>query len=238
MKRRYPALGLLLFVAVCAVAQQPPAAPRPDSIVVSADGKFEAAPDTALIQFNISAQEPVLKDAYARAQQAAEQVRQELRSNGIDPGQAEIGTLQVTPVYGWRNPKRKLVGYRVDCSISVKVKDFSKVAPLADAFSGMDVTANQSISYILENMDAARIKAAVDAMSKAHALADALARASGRTLGPAMHINLESASAPGPRPMLFARAMNAEVAAPAPTAEFSPEKITVTAHVNVEYALK
>ncbi len=237
MKRNYLILGLLLFTGITVIAQQPPVTQHPDSVTVSADGKFEVAPDTALIQFNISAQEPLLKAAYARAQQAAEQVRQVLRSNGIDPHQAEIGTLQVSPVYDYRNPKRKLVGYQVNSAISVKVKDFSKVGPLADAFSGMDVTANQSISYTLEDMDAARVKAAEDAMRKARELASALARSAGRTLGEARQINLDAYSVPGPRPVMYARAMATE-AAPPPTAEFSPAKTTVTAHVTVEYALK
>jgi len=238
MKRNYFVLGILLFAAIGAIAQQSPVAPRPDSVTVSADGRFEAAPDTAVIQFNISAQEPVLKDAYTRAQNAAEQVRQVLRSNGIDPKQAEIGTLQVNPVYDYRNPKRKLVGYQVNSAISVKVKDFTKVGSLADAFSGMDVTANQSISYTLKNMEAARLRAAEDAMQQARTMAATLARSAGRTLGEARQINLDSYNVPGPRPIMFARAMNAEAAAPAPTAEFSPAKVTITARVTVEYALK
>jgi len=35
-----------------------------------------------------------------------------------------------------------------------------------------------------------------------------------------------------------ATAMKAEVATPPPTAEFSPQKITVTAHVNALFLLK
>ena len=53
---------LLLFAIVgctgAAVAQNTPSATaQPNTVYVSAEGKFESAPDTALIQFNISAQE-------------------------------------------------------------------------------------------------------------------------------------------------------------------------------------
>jgi len=123
---------LFLFLPILpSLAQESQRAIQPDTIYVGADGKFEADPDTAVIQFNIGAQEAVLKDAYARAQKATEQVRQTLTTNGINPKEAQISSFQVAPMYDWKNPKRKLVGYRVSSSISVKLKDFSKIGPIA-----------------------------------------------------------------------------------------------------------
>ena len=45
----------------------PPSTPQPNTVFVGADGKFEANPDTALMQFNISAQEATSREAYDRA---------------------------------------------------------------------------------------------------------------------------------------------------------------------------
>ena len=53
----------LFFPILPSLAQESQRAIQPDTIYVGADGKFEADPDTAVIQFNIGAQEPVLKDA-------------------------------------------------------------------------------------------------------------------------------------------------------------------------------
>jgi uncharacterized protein YggE len=111
LSRILPSL-LLMFAAVCAFGQQAARDFQSNTVYVGADGKFEAAPDTAVINFNIGAQEPVLKDAYARAQRAAEQIRQTLTANGIDPKEAQISSFQVSPVYDWKNPKRKLVDCR------------------------------------------------------------------------------------------------------------------------------
>src|SRR5271166_5669286 len=119
----------LLFLSTALVAQDRAVMPQPNTVWVGAGGEFESDPDTALVQFNISAQEEKLQDANQRATQAAEQVRQLLRGNGIDPKDAQVGRFAVQPVYDYKNPKRKLVGYRVDTDISVKVKDFSKVGP-------------------------------------------------------------------------------------------------------------
>ena len=133
-------------------------------MLVGADGKFEADPDTVLVQFNISAQNETLQAASDRAKQAAEQVRDLLRKNGLDPKLAQIGQFVVSPVYDYKSPKRKLVGYRVNSSISIKFKDFAKVGPLTNDLFNLDVTDSQSVSYILEDMDAAKVKAVQDAM--------------------------------------------------------------------------
>ncbi len=232
------ALTMALFAAL-AVGQERPVV-QPNTVYVGADGKYESAPDTALLQFNISAQEEATKAAYDRASKGAEQVRQILRSNGIDPKDAEISSFSLEPVYDYRNPKRKLVGYRVNSSVTLKLKDFSKIAPIVQQLSEIDVTGDQSLSYILDNMEAAKIKAVEDALHRAHNEADAVARSSGRVLGELSYASVDTFErTPIVQPMMSRAApMGAQAASPAPTAEFSAQKITVTAHVNALYNLK
>src|SRR6202049_4483815 len=55
-----------------------------NTVYVSADGKFESAPDTAQIQFNVSVQDETSQAAFQRASKNVEQVRQVVRANGID----------------------------------------------------------------------------------------------------------------------------------------------------------
>src|SRR5277367_6399050 len=90
-------LCAMLMLSTLSLAQTPTLTPTPNSVFVGADGKFETAPDTALIQFNISAQAGNAKDAYDQAGKQAEATRQVLRTNGIDPKTAEIGFFSVNP---------------------------------------------------------------------------------------------------------------------------------------------
>lgn len=233
------AILTLLLSAGAVAAQERPAVVQPNTVYVGADGKYESDPDTALVQFNISAQEDSTKAAYDRASRAAEQVRQVLRSNGIDPKEAQISSFSLEPVYDYRNPKRKLVGYRVNSSVSLKLKNFEKIAPMVQQLSEIDVTGEQSLSYILDNMDAAKVKAVEDALHRARNEADAVARSSGRTLGELSYASVDTFER---TPIVMGRnaapMMAQAQAAPAPTAEFSAQKITVTAHVNTLYNLK
>src|SRR5919109_4095488 len=134
---------LLVMAGLMGAQERPPFAVQPNTVYVGAEGKFESAPDTALIQFNIAVQEETSRGAYDRAARAADRVRQILKSNGIDPKIAELGFYSLDPVYDWRNPKRKLVGYRVSTSASVKLKDFSKVGALVQQFADVEGSENQ-----------------------------------------------------------------------------------------------
>ena len=61
-----------VFVFGVASIAQNSLTPQPNTVLVGADGKFETAPDTALIQFNISANADNPKGAYDRAAKQAE----------------------------------------------------------------------------------------------------------------------------------------------------------------------
>ncbi len=231
--------AVMLLLAGAAAAQEHPAVTaQPNTIYVGADGKYESAPDTALVQFNISAQEETARAAYDRGSRAAEQIRQILRANGIEPKAAEISFFSLDPVYDYRSPKRKLIGYRVNSAVSLKLKDFSKIAPIVSQLSDLDVTANQSISYTLENMDSAKLKATEDAYQHARAEAATVARAAQRTLGELSYASVDTFEQVRVVAPMMRQAMGAAMGAPPPTEQFTPQNITVTAHVNALFTMK
>ncbi len=240
MKAAVTMLVVLLLASASAVGQEHPTiAAQPNTVFVGADGKYEANPDTALVQFNISAQEDNSRAAYDRASKAAEQVRQILRSNGIEPTAAQLGYFSIEPVYDYAKAKRKLVAYRVNVSVSLKLKDFTKIAPIVQQLSDGDISDEQSISYTLEDMDAAKTKAVEDAYRRARASAEAVARAGGRTLGELSYASVDTFENIRPMPMQPMARMGAMAqTAPAPTEEFTPQTTSVTAHVNAMFTLK
>ena len=229
----------LLLAAGCLAQEHPSVTAQPNSVYVGADGKFETAPDTALIQFNISAQEETAQAAFQQASKAAEQVREVLRANGIEPKAANIGFFSIQPMYDWKDRKQKVIGYRVTTNVTLKLKEFSKIGPITQQLADANVSESQTLSYSLENIDEAKNKAVEDAYRRARNSADSLAHASGRTLGDLSYASVdtfENQRVPVPH---MARAMTPMAnAAPAPTEEFTPQNVTVTAHVNALFTLK
>src|SRR5208283_881138 len=238
MKKAVVTLSAILVLSTLLIAQTPTLNALPNTVYVGAEGKFETAPDTALIQFNISAQADSAKDAYDQASKQAETTRQVLRANGIDPKSAEIGFFSVNPQYDYRNPKHKLVGYQVTTSVSLKLKDFSKIPPVTQQLADASVGESQSLSYTLQSTEEAKSKAVADAYRRARSSAQALATASGRTLGELSYASVDTFE--NVRMVTPHRALPMAMAAkgPTPTEEFSPQNVTVTAHVNAMFELK
>lgn len=231
-------LSVFLSLSLAAFAQEHPAVTaQPNSVYVGADGKFEAVPDTAQIQMAVAVQDDSPQSAYQRASKDVDQVRQILRANGLDTKLATIGFFSVQPMYEWK-PKQRVVGYRVTTDVTLKLKDFSKIGPITQQLAEANVGETQTLNYTLENMDDAKNRAVEDAYRRARNSAETVARASGRSLGELSYASVDTFEAP----RIVMRGMTAmsamAKAAPAPTEEFTPQNVTVTAHVNALFSLK
>lgn len=234
-------LSAAVLVSNLALAQSQPGGVVMNSVYVGADGKFESAPDTALLTFNIAAQQDTARAAYDKAAAATDQVREALKSNGIDPKAAEFGFYAVQPMYDWKNPKQRVIGYRVVSTVTLKLHDFSKIGNITQQMAEIESTENQSLRYTLENIEAAKVKATEDAMRKAQNEARAVAAAGGRTLGELLYASVD-VSQPSIVPVMAMAAPRAALAGsanpPAPTEGFTPQPVTINAHVNAMFGLK
>ena len=229
---------VLLFPAPGFSQEHPAVTAQPNTVYVGADGKYEAAPDTAQIQMNISVQDDSPQAAYQRASRNVDQVRQVLRANGLDTKLATIGFYSVQPMYEYK-PKQRVTGYRVATDVTLKLKDFSRIGPITQQLAEANISETQTLNYILENIDEAKNHAVEDAYRRARNSADTLARASGRTLGDLSYASVDTFENPHIAMPRMARAMAAaNSATPAPTEEFTPQNVTVTAHVNALFNLK
>ena len=234
-------LAAILILSIETFAQEHPAVTaQPNSVYVGADGKFEAAPDTAQIQMNVSVQDENPQAAYQRASKNVDQVRAVLRANGLDTKLATVGFLSVQPMYEWK-PKQRVIGYRVTTDVALKLKDFSKIGPITQQLAEANVSETQTLDYTLENMDEAKNRAVEDAYRRARNSAETVARASGRTLGDLSYASVDTFENPRILMPRMARAMAAagpNAAPPAPTEDFTAQTVTVTAHVNALFNLK
>jgi uncharacterized protein YggE len=239
MRVLFCSLLVVLLTLGYAEAQVQTPVVQANTIYAGADGKFEAAPDTAVLRLDIAAQQDTSRAAYDRAAAAADRVRQAMKANGLDAKDLQIGSYSVQPMYDWKNPKHKVVGYRVSTSLTLKLRDFSKIGGIVEQTADIDDMQNQYLNYTLENVEAAKAKAAEDALHRARNEAAAVAAAGGRALGEMLYASVDVFQ---PvilaQPMVQRGAMAGNAAAPAPTAEFTPQSVTINAHVNAMFALK
>ena len=238
MNRLFCLATLFLVPVFCLAQEHPSITASANTVYVGADGKFETAPDTAVLQFSVSVQEETAQEAYQHASKDVEQVRGVLRDNAIEPKAATVGFFSVQPVYQWRNGKQKPIGYRVTTDITLKLKDFSKIGTIVSQLADANVSETQTLTYTLADMDEAKNKAVEDAYRRARNSAEALARASGRAVGALSYASIDTFENQRIVPPMMSAMAAPSRAVPAPTEEFTPQEVTVTAHVNAVFTLK
>lgn len=248
MKLFLVALLMLGVTTIPATSQeQPVRTVQGDTVSVSAQGHFDSEPDTALMQFTISTSEKSAKAAYERAARSVDQVREMLRSTGIDLSAARFGFFSLSPVYDYKGGgKRKIVQYVVNATVQLRFKQFDKVGPILDQLAALDITGDQTLNYIVENTEASKAKAVQDAMNRARSEAEMVARAGSRTLGGLVWAAVDTQERVR---TVYDRSELAEFgggtfsrtvkAPPAPPSQgFAPGGVIITAQVHALFALK
>jgi uncharacterized protein YggE len=115
---------VLLFANVL-FAQNPDVKFIADTLVVQADGKFEADPDLATLTFSVFAQDKNLKQTYDQASQSMKKIANVAEKNGLKKEDVTFGVLTVRPFYEG-DKKKRAKSYVVQGRIVLKVRDFSK----------------------------------------------------------------------------------------------------------------
>src|SRR5437016_8673133 len=160
-KMRIGFCGLVFFMALNmpVKAQQAPEVKFvADTLVVQAEGVYEADPDLAIMTFNISSQEKELKDAYGKATQSMRTIVAAAERNGLGKDAIQTGILTVTPFYEGDRKKRAR-SYREQGNVALKIADFSKVGAIMDESVQEGIADFRSLTYSLSNPEAAKQKA-------------------------------------------------------------------------------
>jgi len=223
-----------------------------DTLVLQANGTFEAEPDLATLTFDISSQDKDLTQAYTKATQSMQQIVAVAEKNGLTKQEISTGVLTLTP-YAEGNKKPK--SYFVQEEIVLKVHDFTKIGAILNDSAENGLANFRALTYALENPEDAKARAVADAMHNAVERAKAALAQNGQKAGAIRYANVDigqmvgitelSAAqlgsfnetveiAPGVSGGLFSR--KAAVAPPPPPVQ--PGKITVSATVQCAFQIQ
>jgi uncharacterized protein len=248
--KRY--LSTMLFVLVCALAasgQTPEIRFVADTLVVQAEGSFESNPDLATLTFDIDSQDKTLKVAYDNAAQAAQRIVALATQNGLGKEDVVLGALTLAPSYE-HDRKNRAKSYRVQGEIALKVRDFARIGPLLDGAGQEGIVEFRSLTYSLQDEEAAKEKAVAAAMRSAVGRATAALAQNNQKLGAVRYANLDVRQLVGVTNLYSTASMAETVTVDAvssgatsrPTAPtfpaVSPEKITVSATVQAAFQIQ
>ncbi len=202
MRKRAVAMAVaILFISAAGVAAQTPVpqgsgAPI-STIRVAGKGSVQAEPDTATIRIGVNTEDASAQQAVQANTAATAKVLAELQAASIEKKNLKTSSFSVYPQYRIEGEnKRQVLSYRVSNTVTVTVRDTSKlgeilskaVAAGSNQINGPSFSVSEPEKYLNE----ARKKAVENAMEKARAYA----AAAGMKLGEVLEISEPGVPAP------------------------------------------
>jgi len=163
-----------------------------NTISVSGTGEVYAKPDLALISFSVVAEEKTAVDALTKNSETMNKVIEFLKGSGIEDKDLKTTTFRINPRYEWRNGskvsypstgERVLVGYEVNQSLQVKIRDMLEVGNLIEGATSAGANKVDSLEFTFDNEDELKKQAREQAIDKAKQKAKELVKELGVKLG-------------------------------------------------------
>jgi len=190
MKNALCVLGLWLLCCLCAAAQAPEVKFIADTLVVQADGTYEADPDLATMTFKIFSQDKDIQQAYTAATQSMQHIVDLGTTNGLKKEDILTGVLTVAPVYEGDRKKRAR-SYYVQGEVTLHIRDFSRIGPILDGSVEDGVADFRSLTYSLADEEAAKKQAVAEAMRRAVGRAAIALEQKNQKLGALRYMSLD-----------------------------------------------
>ncbi len=156
-----------------------------NTITVSATGEVYAKPDLALTVFSVITEAKTVVKALSDNTKKMNEVINSMKSQGIEEKDLKTTSFNIYPRYEWYDEKvfppsgkRVLVGYEVQQSLQVKIRDMAKIGEVIEGGSSAGANEVGDLQLTIDNQDElkkqARGKAIEEAKAKAKELASQL----------------------------------------------------------------
>ncbi len=185
------------------------------SFAVSAEGKAVAIPDVA--QFTLSVIVEGGKDVGALQKENSEKMNRInafLKSQQVADADVKTTNYNIDPRYQYYNctergpcPPPEIVGYTINQSVQVKIRDFAKIGDLLSGVVANGANSVSQLTFTIDDPTKVQNEARAEAIVKAREKAQGLARAGGFRLGKLLSIEESSNQPPSLYPVFEGKGM-------------------------------
>ena len=229
--------AIALSAAVPVFAAEEPAA----RIIVSGEGEATATPDMAVISLTVLSEADTARAALDDNNKAMAEVLASMKAAGIADKDLQTAGFSIQPRYIYPDQSKsepeqpKIVGYSVINTLSMRIRDLSKLGEIVDQAVTLGVNQGGDITFVKDDTSALLEEARKKAMENAIAKAKTLTAAAGVTTGRILEIS-EQSFQPQPIPMMRAEMAMAKGAADAVPVAAGENAYRV--NVNVTFEIK
>ena len=207
-------------------------------IQVTGSGSVVGEPDIATLRLGVSIEKETVAEAREAGATAMTEVIASLKANGIADNDIQTERFSIHPEYDYTENKRVLRGYRVNNTVSAKVRELENLSEVIDAAAeaGGDIIVVNSIQFMIEDTTPMQAQARGLAVKNAEAKAQTLADASGVKLGKPVAIT-ETISGGSP-PIAFARSEEFAADSARSSTPIEAGELTIVVNVTVVYGIE
>ncbi len=170
---------------------------------VNGEGKVTAIPNIAEINLGLQINKATVEAAQKEANEKINNITAELKKLGLEGKDIKTINYSLYPEYDYR-AGQKIVGYNVNITLRVKVKDFDKINQVIDTATSLGANQIGNLSFTIddERLEELKMEARKQAIEKAKDKAKEIANAAGLRLGRIVNISESTPSDSSPIPLL------------------------------------
>jgi len=217
------------------------------SFSVSGEGKVVAVPDIAQFTFGVVTEGGKnISDLQKNNTEKINKIMAFIKAEGVDAKDLKTTVYNLAPRYenyscpheGGVCPPPQIVGYTINQSVLVKIRDFTKIGEILSGVIQNGANNVSQLQFAIDDLTEIQNKARAEAIEKAQNKAYLMAKAGGFSVGRLLSIEEGNNYYPQPMTMYTKAALGAADtnALPAPVIEAGSQEVTV--NVVLRYEIK
>jgi uncharacterized protein len=224
-------LGLqLMGAATTLAAQSGSGATAPPQIVVSATGEVRLAPDRATMSFSVETRGQTATAAASENARRQKAVMEALRAKAGAQDQLSTSGYMVAADEHFDAGQRKVVGYISRNTVILETRLIDRIGGFIDTALSAGSNLMSGLRFYASSVDEARRGALGDAVRRAHADAEAMARAASGSLGGLLELTTSA-----PRGPVIGDVSMAMIRSAAPETPIVPGDLTISVQVSARW---
>jgi uncharacterized protein len=206
---------------------------EPRTVTVTATGLVKGTPDVLELVVGVQTRDKSAREALDRNNNLAQKVIDALRDAGVKDDDVQTNDLSVSPSY---DDDGDINGYEVSNLVTARLGDFDKAGEVIDAATNIagDEVVIYGVQFSFDDNSLLVARARTEAVKRARAQAQELAKAADVDLGDLLSMTEESA----PEPPIFDVAEGGRAADEAAAAPIEPGSETLSVQVTLVYEIE
>lgn len=240
-------LALVLTISIAAgipakITNEFPGIKNIYTITVSGTSEAFAKPDLAMVNFAVVTEAKTVSDALAENTKKMNAIIDFIKSQGVEEKDLKTTNFSIYPLYEYTSksetliyppsPERRfLIGYEIQQSLEVKIRDMSKISSLIEGATKAGANQVGNLQFTINNEDNLKKEARQKAIEKAKIQAQEMASQLGVRLGKITNF-METG---GGMPIYFMAEKSLGIGGgEAPQIETGENKIEITVNITYE----